>query len=452
MEKKIIYLDQNFISDIAKLTIDRKKDKISPTLKGVYTAMKLGVDEEKFLSPNSSIHALETALESYEDVRSEIQSHQGYLGQVKFRSLDEIRDSQFFAALVHYYGKEWHRSDIEIAFVDNPDKRLERIAVTVRRSIDYYRNQPPVDTQELLRIKEDVADEQSQYQEEIDAARRHYIAEMPHYLKILKENGITNEEASAFIASPQFAEIPSINIYARMWSKNFVQPRKEEQLAHDLNDISFLAAYLPYCDIIGTDKRMKQLVEELKLDQKYKCSLYSLKETNLKEMQNHLEQLREGTSPATNSLFSVVCTKPTTQNMYDMDFLKLLNAAHNTYTRTGKHYDKEVYVSIFVTFADTDHTPEPEPVDGYWQLTQEQWADMLITGFNFNELILKGTLEETIATIPDYLRGKGTAVIDSQIFMESDYDSRLLFDDIEKAIESNNDVTERYKIKIVYPK
>ncbi len=50
--KTIIYLDQNFISDISKLSLDNKKDRVKPILQKVFDTIKIGVDEEKFLSPD----------------------------------------------------------------------------------------------------------------------------------------------------------------------------------------------------------------------------------------------------------------------------------------------------------------------------------------------------------------------------------------------------------------
>ncbi|MEX2411293.1 MAG: hypothetical protein WD607_07945 [Candidatus Paceibacterota bacterium] len=47
MNKTIIYLDQNFISDIAKLSFEDKKGKVKvkPALQNIFRAIKDGVDE-----------------------------------------------------------------------------------------------------------------------------------------------------------------------------------------------------------------------------------------------------------------------------------------------------------------------------------------------------------------------------------------------------------------------
>lgn len=89
--KTIIYLDQNFISDIAKLSLDDKKDKVKPALQNVFKAIKDGVDEEKFLSPDGWIHAIETAAESNPVLKDAIHSYQGYLRQISLNPPWEIK-------------------------------------------------------------------------------------------------------------------------------------------------------------------------------------------------------------------------------------------------------------------------------------------------------------------------------------------------------------------------
>ena len=99
MDKVVIYLDQNFISDIAKLSMEDRKSKVNPLLGELYKEIKTGVDEEKFLSPDSWIHAIETAWEKDPALQKSIQGYQGYLGQVSLQSEDHIKNHQFAQAL-----------------------------------------------------------------------------------------------------------------------------------------------------------------------------------------------------------------------------------------------------------------------------------------------------------------------------------------------------------------
>ena len=55
--KAIIYLDQNFTSDISKLSLEDKKGRVKPILQKVFDAIKVGVDEEKFLAPDGLEHS-----------------------------------------------------------------------------------------------------------------------------------------------------------------------------------------------------------------------------------------------------------------------------------------------------------------------------------------------------------------------------------------------------------
>lgn len=451
MSKIVVYLDQNFISDIAKLSLEERKGRVNPLLAEIYTELKTGVDEEKFLSPDSWIHAIETAAIGDENLQKAIQGYQGYLGQVSLQSELHIKNHQFVQALLKFCNKENEESESwRIVFHQNPNKRLENFNVKVRWSRPTKGDKGEFG-KELLRIKEGVKNQKDQYLAEIEAARKHYSGILKYeFMAFLDGQGISIEQAQSFIDSDEFCEIPNINIYCKMWSKNFTYPRTEEQLPHDFNDITFLSLYLPYCDITATDAHMKELIEQLGFDVDYDCKIYSIKSKDLKDMKELLAQLRHSTVSANQSLFSVVCTKPADRSMYSVDFLQMMNGSRNKFERTGKYWNKEIYTSVFMTFSEEDKTEEPEIEDGHWKLNQDQWADMLISGHNFKRIRIDENLAKTIQSIPAYLRGSGTAVIDSASILESTEDLAQLFYDIEDSISKKIESTPIFKVPIVY--
>ena len=132
-DKVIIYLDQNFISDISKLSLKDKRDRVKPILQKVFDVIKIGVDEEKFLSPDGWIHAIETAAESNPVLKDAIQSYQGYLGQTSLNPPWEIKNSQFVNALFIYLKiKQDEREMWRSAFRENPNRRIENFKIDVR--------------------------------------------------------------------------------------------------------------------------------------------------------------------------------------------------------------------------------------------------------------------------------------------------------------------------------
>jgi hypothetical protein len=452
MSKVVIYLDQNFISDIAKLSLEERKTRVNPLLGEIYTELKTGVDEEKFLSPDSWIHAIETAAIGDEKLQKAIQGYQGYLGQVSLQLELHIKNHQFIEALLKFCNIENPQAeDWRVAFHQNPDKRLENFNVKVRWARP-TKNDNDKFGEELARIKDGVKNEKDQYLLEIEAARKHYSGILKYeFMSFLKARGISIEKALSFIDSDAFCEIPNINIYCRMWSKNFTYPRTKEQLPHDFNDISFLSLYLPYCDVIATDAHMKELIQQFGLDEVYQCKIYSIKSEDLKKMKVELISLRGTTAPANQSLFSIVCTKPDGKSMYQVDFLQMMNRSRNKFERTGKYWNKGIYTSVFMTFKDQDETKDPEIEDGHWKLDEDQWADMLISGHNFRRIKILESLSKSIKDIPAHLRGAGTAVIDSDSILESTEDLNYLFYDVEDSIAKNLETSEKFKIPIVYP-
>jgi hypothetical protein len=102
--KVVIYLDQNFISDKAKLSLDDKKGLVKPDLQKIFNVIKLGTDEEKFIASTGWVQELETAAEQNPELRDAIRSHQGYIGQVDF---DHCGKSRIRSSLMHYIWRWW---------------------------------------------------------------------------------------------------------------------------------------------------------------------------------------------------------------------------------------------------------------------------------------------------------------------------------------------------------
>ena len=453
MSKVVIYLDQNFISDIAKLSLEERKIRVKPLLGEIYTELKAGVDEEKFLSPDSWVHAIETAAIGIDDaeLQKAIQSYQGYLGQVSLQSEDHIKNHQFVQALLKFCNIESRQTENwGVAFHENPNKRLENINVRVRWSRSIKNDNHEL-SEELARIKAEVENEEDQYLAELERQRKHYLGILKYeFMTLLKSKEISLEKAQSFIDSKAFCEIPNINIFCKMWSKNFTYPRTKEQLLHDFKDISFLSLYIPYCDIIATDAYMKGLTEQLGLGRAYNCKIYSIKSADLREMKTMLSGLRSATASANQSLFSVVCTKPNDRQMYSVGFLQMMNGSRNKFEKTGKYWNQKIYTSVFMTFSDQDVTQGPEIEGGYWKPNQDQLADMLISFQNFKRIKIDGNLDRTIQNISAYLRGSGTAVIDSISILESKEDLTQLFYDIEDSINNKLKTSQKFNLPIFY--
>lgn len=458
--KTIIYLDQNFISDISKLSLEDKKDRVKPVLQKVFDAIKIGVDEEKFLSPDGWVHAIETAAESNPALKSAIYSYQGYLGQTSLNPPWEIKNSQFVNALLnHFEIKQDESKTWRSAFRENPNRRMENFKIDVHLP-DFGLGSLDKGTAEALqKIRESGVDENKQYQAEIDAMRKHYKTLLQtDYSWVLRKYNIAVDKAEKFIDSYEFTQIPNIDIFCQLWSKSLADKARKRGVEGDYNDIEFLSVYMPYCDVIAADNYMKTILQSLKFDEKYNCRLFSMKEDDLNGMVAFLETERNRRQPANKSLFSVLAVMAKEKPSYSIKFLQKLSLAQGKFQGTGKYWDKEVYVGIFLLYVRKDEIKLPTSEEvlehGPRAFTPDQWAEFLVFGHGFKKIynLDQKPIEEIIKKIPVHLKGPATAILSDDSNFDDDmreHDSYLFYD-IEKAIENKLEYTERYKVRIIY--
>ena len=459
--KTIIYLDQNFISDIAKLSLEDKKNLVKPILQKVFSVIKAGVDEEKFLAPDGWIHAIETAAGNDPALKDAIYSYQGYLGQTSLNPPWEIKNSQFVNALLDYLKIRQDEQEMwRSAFRENPNRRMENFKIDVRFPDFGLGSLSKESIEALLKIRESGVNEKKQYQDEIEATRKHYKTLLrTDYAWVLRKHNIAVDTAEKFIDSHEFTQIPNIDIFCLLWSRNLADKARKRGVEGDYNDIEFLSIYMPYCDVIATDNYMKTMLQSLEFDKKYNCHLFSMKENDLNGMITFLEEERGRRQPANKSLFSVLSVMAEEKPAYSIKFLKKLNLAQGKFQGTGKYWNKEIYTGIFLLYTKKGEIklPESETVLelGPQAFTPDQWAEFLVFGHGFKKIynLDQKPIEEIVREIPAHLRGSATAILSDDSNFDDDmreYDSYLFYD-IEEAVENKLEYTKKYKIRILYP-
>ncbi|MCE9643422.1 MAG: hypothetical protein K8Q97_03875 [Candidatus Andersenbacteria bacterium] len=460
MHKLIIYLDQNFISDIAKQSLEDKKDKVKPLLKDFFEVIKSGVDNEQFVSPDSWIHKIETAAENDPELQEAIHSYQGYLGQISFTLPQEIQKTQFEKAVLSYFNiQPVDKEDWKEAFRENPDKRMENYKIDILMDIGNSLAVSAATIQNLQKIRESGVSEKVQYKAEIEASRKHYKELIRRdFLPILEQYSISIEQAEEFIDSNEFTQIPNIDIFCHLWSRCLADKGRKTGVEGDYNDIQLLSTYLPYCDLLATDNYMKTMVKEFKIDQQYSCQVISMKEGELNEAIDFLEQEQIERPPANQSLFSVLCTKANEIQAYSVEFLRKLSLASNKFHRTGKYWNKEVYTEVFLEFSGKENIDRADPKTvleaGPAVISPSQWTELQIfnSGFKSIENTTDKTPSELIETIPTHLLGPATAILpEGSVFDEDlrEHDSDLFYD-IEDAVENKRSKTKKYSIDIIH--
>lgn len=90
-----------------------------------------------------------------------------------------------------------------------------------------------------------------------------------------------------FLQSDYYKSIPNVNISSKLFAKIWTSPKKIE--SGDTKDIKYLSVFIPYCDYVVTDKKMKNLITALRLDDKYKTRVLCL--SDFDQLYNEIKTL-----------------------------------------------------------------------------------------------------------------------------------------------------------------
>jgi hypothetical protein len=112
----------------------------------------------------------------------------------------------------------------------------------------------------------------------------------------LREVGLDtndNKILMDFAFSKELFDIPYVDIYSSIWaaiSEYYRQGRAPQR--GDFHDAAIVSLVLPYCDIVATDKFMKEiLTNKLKFDEKYNTRIFSATKSDRLDFQTLVKEL-----------------------------------------------------------------------------------------------------------------------------------------------------------------
>ena len=133
-KKLLVYLDQNFISEMAKADINPN---VRPEFKTLFGLLSKGFGEEKLVVPQSWFHDVETSLTP--PLKTRIVNYQNYLGQINLHGPDHVRRFQQGRFLQRFLGQEDKDPfETRIAFHDDPDQRVKMFNITIDSHLERY--------------------------------------------------------------------------------------------------------------------------------------------------------------------------------------------------------------------------------------------------------------------------------------------------------------------------
>jgi hypothetical protein len=272
-KKLIVYLDQNFLSEMAKA---RDNERVKPEFASIYELLHQAFLDEKIVVPRSHFHDIETSL--IPCLRERIRSFQGYLGQIQLQDMYSVQSFEVKHALGQFKGVDPTIFGSRILFSEDPDMRIQRF--TFRGNIDwsqfYQQSTRRVTASKLNALREKLSIESisatTQAKRELEAQERFILSVHKDILQA--ELGESQGAVTQFVASGLIRTMPSVFIYAHMWAKLLVDFSSRQVKPSDETDVEIISTYLPYVDVLATDTFMANLIRNLHFDVKYRTVVF----------------------------------------------------------------------------------------------------------------------------------------------------------------------------------
>lgn len=319
----IIYMDQNYLSYMAKARVGLMDDEAEAKFwTSLFDDLKEAVLSDRVACPELEFHHSETMY----DRRLEepiIKVIEELSWGLKFRHSTNILDSQIYDAAKNFLGKQLEeRETWAIAFESDPQAPVESRMTDmwgVKGRISVHFPVPDEVVKHDRQLKRQFVDDtellkynhcESGWLDVVQAEKTSFIVslfglraqstihqklhsgswvdqfvavslygELKKRWQELSEIGIPisdHSAAASFLMSEELQNVPYVDIFCSMHAVMGWHYPNRKQRPSDFYDIPILAIVLPYCDVITTDKFMKEiLVKRLDFDNKYKTEIFS---------------------------------------------------------------------------------------------------------------------------------------------------------------------------------
>jgi hypothetical protein len=325
-KKLLVYLDQNFISEMAKGPIN---ERVKVEFSEIYELLHRGFVEEKLVAPQSLMHDVETSMAPHYKERTV--SFQNYLGQVRLYRSEEVANRQTDAAFQGFRGDSAAEVlKITDAFLQHPDQRVKLVNVIADahlENVDFKRGRTRMgkrlESLRKSRIQEGVRFE-AQLQIEYNDHRDFYLKEMARALSMPVDD--LDKDLIAFANGSQFKDVPAVDVAARLNASLLTNATREVKDS-DAADIEILSTYLPYMDVFCTDTFMAEQLRMLGLDTKYQVDVFSAKTASLNKLKTLLEEYLDKSPPVRWPTITAFVVPADSIKKNCFDFFRKLGAA-----------------------------------------------------------------------------------------------------------------------------
>lgn len=285
-----VYLDQNFVSDIAKIGHPSIGLKINPEIELLYKLLVEAVANNKIVVPFSPIHCRESIKRNDREFYNLIFEKFKDISKVRFNKSENIREQLFIYYALEYFAKKFIAlDDIYINHNDNDFQKFWFFPLEMQNRMLNDIVDKIIDSPKLLQdIRRSDVSRHKQYDLEIKKHREAYKKFAIREKFLFERYDLTVDQIIEFINSAEFKKISHIDIFCRLWSTDLSNTNRKSEKG-DENDIEMLSVYAPYCDIVATDNNKKVLMQSLKLDIDYNIEIFSMK--NIQELLEKIKNI-----------------------------------------------------------------------------------------------------------------------------------------------------------------
>jgi len=308
---KIVYLDQNYLSNMAKARDGAIEDKNQSTFwVSLFEYLHETVRADRIVCPKSIFHAIEamfdsrweTSINEVIDVLSD---------GLEFSLWDDILRLNILDAARQFLGKPVdNKLPLEEIFNSDPytlaknrtrNKQINDLLSLPEDVVNRERRRKIEMMGISNRLLEDEGWRRLTWDELVYESKKSTLAgfigkqaspsnELETLWDKIRNIGLDTQNSEVmrkFKFSNELFSIPYVDIWGSLYAalaERFLQGKKVEK--GDWYDIAILATVLPYCDIVTTDRRMKHiLVSRLQFDNKYNARILSCTSKDLAELQ-----------------------------------------------------------------------------------------------------------------------------------------------------------------------
>ncbi len=314
--KKIVYLDQNWLSDITKAHLDRNLRVDKGYFTDLFKVMQRTIVEGNFVCPTSPLHESESNFSSRlsADFRS---MDNGLSKGLSFNYAHEICDRQLLEAASNFAGVDipdepWW----QIPFSRAPDLLDSTIAratsaldmfLTVQPLVnEHWRVRNEVTTPMYRQYKETRTEHKLSYGDEVAFSRIQLFREHFHvfdnaesilkkastlwepmvatlhserHLRLIELAKICElgEGIAQFMSSKEMANTPFLSIRSKLMAADIVYRSLRIPEPSLLDDFNMAATVVPYADVFATENYLADLLRKTGIARDYGCNVYTMR-------------------------------------------------------------------------------------------------------------------------------------------------------------------------------